>query len=323
MSGRLPVHLAGALLALACGSSLAGDAAAYCLSSTCQPDPEIGVQGAQCTPHDETDCGVPLRWQRDCVGYAVQEDASKEISLSVARKILTQSFKTWEAADCGAGGPGIHAVDLGTVECDQVEYAPRAGNANILIFRDEEWQENGYDKLALTTVNFDKETGEIWNADIEVNTHDYAFEQGKGGGDYDLVGVLTHEAGHFLGMAHTSDPEATMFSVYHDQMADLAEDDVIGICANYPPKKIDTAHCNPIPRHGFSPRCARDQTEGKCSITSPEQAPFSGEVPVVPVAAAIGLFALRRRPFRSKPVSLPRGRDDGTRRTAARGGHHA
>ena len=319
-----PPRWLGAFLALAAASSLAGDAAAYCRSSTCPPDPEIGSQGAQCNPHEDTDCGVPLRWERDCFGFVVQQDASKEITLDLARKTIAKAFKTWESADCGAGGPGIHGVDMGTVECDQVEYEPRAANANILLFRDEEWQENGYDKLALTTVNFDKETGEIWNADIEVNTHDYDFVQGEGGGDYDFQGVLTHEAGHFLGLAHTPDPEATMLSFYHDQMVDLAEDDVIGICASYPPKKIDTARCNPIPRHGFSPRCANEQTEGQCAVPSPERSPTPGDVPALPIAAAIGLLALRRRrrPPAPGPSSLLRKGDDDTARTAPRGGHH-
>lgn len=280
---------------LATGLFLAADASAYCRTTTCPPDPEIGVQGAQCEPHEDTDCGVPLRWQRDCIGYTLQEDASKEIDLDTARKALSRAFKTWEAADCGSGTIGIHVVDMGTVECDHVEYEARTGNANILIFRDSDWQENGYDKLALTTVNFDKETGEIWNADIEVNTRDYDFVQGKNGGENDLDGVLTHEAGHFLGMAHTSDPEATMFSLYHDGMADLSEDDVIGICANYPPKDIDKNHCNPIPRHGFSSLCAVDQTEGRCGVASPSRSTTGGDAPLLPIAATLFILALRRR----------------------------
>ncbi|MFO0591684.1 MAG: matrixin family metalloprotease [Polyangiaceae bacterium] len=290
-----PARALSALGALLATLAITPVAAAYCRTSTCPPDLELGTQGAQCTPHQDGDCGVPLAWLRDCTGFAVQKSASKEIALSVARATLAQAFKTWESVDCGGGNPGIHVVDLGTVDCDEVEYEPRAGNANILIFRDEVWQENGYDKLALTTVNFDKETGDIWNADIEVNTHDYDFQQGKSGGDYDLVGVLTHEAGHFLGLAHSDDPDATMYSVYFDGMADLSEDDGLAICDAYPPKPIDKNHCDPIPRHGFSPRCAADQTEGKCAVEPLEEGPIPGDIPVIPVATVAVLFTLRRR----------------------------
>lgn len=280
------------------GALLAGDAAAFCRSSTCEPS--AGVQGAVCTPSDPTDCGIPLRWERDCIGYTVNEKASKLIPLTTARKILSKAFKTWETTDCGNGTPGIHAVDMGVVECDKVEYEPRAGNANILIFRDEAWEENGYDKLALTTVNFDTETGEIWNADIEVNSRDYRYIQGNGGGDNDLLGVLTHEVGHFLGLAHTRDTDGTMFSTYHDGMADLAEDDMLGICDTYPPKDIDTSACNPIPRHGFSPLCASDQTEGRCSVAGAPQPDIPRQAPVLPIAASVSLLVARRFARRKK-----------------------
>lgn len=288
------LSFAGACAAL-CLLTATRDASAYCRSSTCEPDPLQGIQGAVCSPAEETDCGAPLVWMRECVGYTVQEDASDEISLKTARKALAQAFATWENADCGGVGPGIHIVDMGTVECDRVEYEPRAGNANILIFRDRDWEENGYDKLALTTVNYDKETGEIWNADIEVNTSDYDFIQSDGGGEYDLVGVLTHETGHFLGIAHTAEIEATMYSAYHEGMVDLAEDDLLAICDIYPPMEIDEESCNPIPRHGFSPRCASNQTEGQCSVVAPERQGTPPQAPIVPIAAAVGAWLLRRR----------------------------
>lgn len=296
---RRPSPALALLAALSVVAFTAAEAAAFCRSSTCPPDAELGIQGAICDPPLETDCGAPLRWERDCLGFAFQENASGEVPLKTARSLLKQAFATWESVDCGGAGPGIHAVDMGSVECDRVEYEPRAGNANILVFRDAGWEENGYDKLALTTVNFDKETGEIWNADIEVNTSDYDFIQGKAGGEYDLAGVLTHEVGHFLGLAHTADGEATMFESYHETMYDLAEDDIIGICTTYPPRGFDRDTCNPIPRHGFSPRCAIDQTEGRCSIAGLEPARSAGETPLWPVVVAVGALGFRRRRRRS------------------------
>lgn len=277
-----------------------GDAAAYCRSSTCQPDAFLGIQGAVCSPPQETDCGMPLLWMRDCFGYTVQEDASDEIELKVARKLLAQSFAAWESADCGAGGPGFRAVDMGTVECDRVEYEPRAGNANILIFQDYGWEENGYDKLALTTVNYDKGTGEIWNADIQVNTADYDFIQGYDGGEYDLLAVLTHETGHFLGIAHSDVIQSTMFAAYHEGMVDLDDDDVQAVCDIYPPRKIDEDTCNPIPRHGFSPRCAIDQTEGQCTFSGLAGDAPPVKAPALALAAVAGALGLRRRRAREQ-----------------------
>lgn len=293
--------------------SVAVGASAYCRSSTCEPDPLQGIQGAQCYPPTDTDCGTPLLWMRDCIGFGIQQDASDELGIEAARAAITQAFATWEAADCGGVGPGIHVVDMGDVECDRVEYEQRAGNANILVFRDYGWEENGYDKLALTTVNYDPENGEIWNADIEVNTSDYDFIQGFNGGEYDLVGVLTHEAGHFLGFAHTTDLQATMFDTYHEGMVDLAEDDIIGICETYPPHKIEKSECNPIPRHGFSPRCASTQTEGQCTISAEDLSEPAPPAPIAPAFIVIGGLVLRRiRRLRSTRTAE-------SRRTASRG----
>ena len=85
-----------------------------------------------------------------------------------------------------------------------------------------------------------------------------------------------------------------MEASYHDGMSTLAGDDIAGICAMYPPSDFDRDTCNPIPRHGFSPRCAARQTEGRCSVGA---APGRGEGGGLPatVLLLVGLGAVRRR----------------------------
>jgi hypothetical protein len=53
----------------------------------------------------------------------------------------------------------------------------------------------------------------------------------------DLESALTHEAGHALGLAHSDDPNATMFSTTlpgETSLRTLEADDEAGICAVYP-----------------------------------------------------------------------------------------
>ena len=80
----------------------------------------------------------------------------------------------------------------------------------------------------------------------------------------DLLSVATHEAGHFFGLAHSSDPEASMFAAYTPgtiTQRTLHADDVAGICDAYP-AGTGAGECDTVPRHGFSTLCGADQKPG-------------------------------------------------------------
>jgi MYXO-CTERM domain-containing protein len=266
----VPVALAFALIAVPRGAS------AYCRATTCDP------QGAKCEPPLPTDCGTPLRWRRDCVGVAVQSDASSQVTYAETKGTVRAAFGAWEQVDCGGVQPGIHVEILNKVDCAEVEYNETGGNVNVVVFRDDEWPHaEGLHNVALTTVTFEKESGEIYDADIEINTAEYPMTVSDEAAttEYDLLSILTHEAGHFLGMAHAVDnPDATMNATYQPMTLDfrtLEPDDAAGICAIYlPDSEPPSEDCNPIPRHGFSASCLTEQTEGTCSA-----APASGPSP--------------------------------------------
>jgi hypothetical protein len=114
--------------------------------------------------------------------------------------------------------------------------------------------------------------------------------------DVDLRSVMTHEAGHFLGLAHTGVPEATMFPNYQNGTLDLRspkDDDQQAICNAYPPDRTPKGTCDGLPRHGFSPECQASQTEGTCSIRPGVQG-FSVAA-LLPALALLGLTRRRRR----------------------------
>ena len=61
--------------------------------------------------------------------------------------------------------------DEGPVECDQVQYNQDQPNQHVIIFRDDVWPyDDSNNTLALTTVTFDPDTGELYDADMEINS---------------------------------------------------------------------------------------------------------------------------------------------------------
>jgi hypothetical protein len=81
--------------------------------------------------------------------------------------------------------------------------------------------EHAADALALTTTTFDVASGEILDADIELNAAGYTLTTvdspacqsgalGQGCVAYDVQATATHEIGHLLGLDHTDYPGSVM-----------------------------------------------------------------------------------------------------------------
>lgn len=239
-------------------------ARAFCRTTTCdlnKPADHCQLDSSKCVIS-----GKPLSWRSSCVTVGVQQMGSPKNGLSFddVAPVVEQAFGAWLQADCGGAHPSIDVHMLGPIECGLSEYNSEVGNANIVLFREDEWPYMGADHaIGLTTTRFDKTTGALWDADIELNGVTANLTIGDPIRGDDLLSVLTHEAGHFLGLSHSSDPTATMKAVY-DAPSDgasfrtLAEDDVAGICAVYPTDRVPaTNSCDN--RHGFSAQCGADQ----------------------------------------------------------------
>ncbi len=128
--------------------------------------------------------------------------------------------------------------------------------------------------LALTSMTYDDITGEIFDADVEINSANNLITTGDTNIGADLVSIVTHEAGHFLGLAHSEKATATMFGNYSPGdpfMRDLDPDDVAAICAAYPQgRPVASSSCEP--RRGFTKQCSDELSTGGCGcyIASPE-----------------------------------------------------
>jgi MYXO-CTERM domain-containing protein len=272
------------------------------------------VDGCTITTDDCCTTGLPLYWKNACVGYDIQQDASKQVSYDDAAQAIALAFTKWTGATCTTDGSGqsrasIDVRDLGPVACNQVQYNKDGPNQHVIIFDDNVWPHNDSNNtLALTTVTFDATSGEIYDADMEINTaqqtltvHDPIPADG-----YDLASIVTHETGHFLGMAHSGDERATMYAHYRQgatSMRDLTQDDVSGICSIYPPDgtrnvadggTVPEDSCDPTPRHGFTSACMT--TQSGCSVARAQTSdPKSGAPAGLGALSLFGLFFIRRR----------------------------
>jgi hypothetical protein len=292
-------RLAAIALGLAMLSSVTL-ASAFCRTRGCDntnPKQQCEFDGNGCLLS-----GPLLHWGSSCVSFDVQKDGSalRGISYADAHGAIQNAFQQWLNADCGGGGPDIELSDYGPVECRKAEYNQDAGNANTFMFRDEVWPyPNAIDTLALTTLIFNADDGEIYDADVEVNTFESNMVVSNvGRDDVDFNSVITHEIGHFLGLSHSNVLGSTMRPSYAPgatSMASIEQDDVDGVCDALPPGRATNSNsCDP--RHGFSDKCAVSRSS--CQL-SPGQAGDWGSA----LVALLGLSSTltRRRSRRASP----------------------
>ena len=222
-------------------STWPGTAAAYCRTTTVHEPTGYDPVVDGCWMK-----GTPLHWQPQTVSYVLSQAASTQVSLADAERVAQSAFGAWNDAQCSGGHPGLvttyggtitveaAADDCGLVMCDPTFHDPQ----HVIVFDDDAWPHNDpSNTIALTTVTYGVEDGVIFDADIEVNTHDHTItaDEPPPGKSIDLLAVLTHEAGHFYGLAHATDTHAIMYAFYQPGATMLTSDDVAGVCAASPP----------------------------------------------------------------------------------------
>jgi hypothetical protein len=285
-----------ALLMVLCG---ARPAAAFCRQTTCD-----GKNGPCLSdPNGCVATGTPLGWPGRCLSFGVQQDGSsrRNVDYETFDTIVGTAFRQWLSADCGGGRhPSLTIWDMGDTfgpaVCSIPEYNSTAPNANVWILRDADWPYNDAGSaLGHTTIHYEPTTGAIYDADVEINSSELAITTSNQDVVEDLQSIATHEAGHFLGLADSSVPDATMYGGYspaNRAARSLAPDDVAAICTLYPPERDAPACADPTPNHGYSRYCGADAHGGGCGVGSRRdgRAPFSW-----PFVVATGVVMARRR----------------------------
>jgi len=246
---------------------VAEDASAFCRSSTCR-----STGGKEC-PTDDDGCptsGEKLFWPTRCLSYAFNKLGTQDLDPEETRAVIRKTFQAWSDVDCNGGTASMTFQEREPVPCKKSQYNKTGPNLNVVLFQDDDWKYRGIDgTLAKMSVTYNDETGEIYDADIEVNTANnfVTITDDPNKIQYDLQAIMTHEVGHFIGIAHSPDPAAVMFASYSPgstTQRKLHPDDVKAVCSIYPPG--EDQECNVEPRGGFSERCDDPDTGGICSI---------------------------------------------------------
>ena len=257
-----------ALIAVACPSA----ARAWCQSYSVE----------QFTPGQCQTEGIPLRWDRPCIGYGVDARGGRTIDFSEFVAVSRTSFEAWTEVNCGAGSdPGLSILPYEEPSlCNLAEFNERGRNVNTIAFvNDWSSRTNAMGEpldpgaIALTVVWFPR-SGLILDADILINEAQGPFATclasgciGPDANAADLESILTHEVGHFIGIAHSEVPTATMVATYPRGSIDnrtLEVDDQQAVCTIYAPGTLGTV-CNYEPLTGLELNCEPDVLVGNCA----------------------------------------------------------
>jgi hypothetical protein len=252
----------------------------------------------------QSEKGAFLSWKRMPIEYAIdavglgdyfQKNPDKGIAGSEFQAIGA-AFQTWAGVYCpkeSQGPVGMNIQYKGRVNNQKigVDHSCRTCNTNLIVFiRDQNlWRYNQLN-LAITTTSYVQETGEIYDADIEINAAGFILSTQTEKTEHinwDIQGILTHEIGHVLGLDHSEFPEAVMAAKASEgelRLRTLHRDDIEGVCAIYPP----TTHNSEIPRYR---EVASDRGIGCSSIPEP------AHLQIVPLLSLLllSLWMLRKR----------------------------
>lgn len=279
-----------------------------------------------------TSTGAPMHWPaaaRSALPYSIDATglASDGLSNAAVFAAVDSAFTRWPLVACpvckatAQAGPctkdqscserplDVHFVSLGwhppasiglscaPTDSGPCDYEPD-GNQVLFIHEAKAWP-FGSLVIAMTVVSALPKTGDIADADIALNDAGFAFcLDACVAGQVHLGAVILHEAGHFLGLDHSEQPDAVMFAKPPAQitaMGELTADDKAGICAIYP---VDvTATCPPA---------AQDAAGGRAGTGSCSAAPAPTDAAVLAALTALVVLALRRRATTSaRPTCRP------------------
>jgi hypothetical protein len=216
----------------------------------------------------EPNRGPSLNWEARRVEWGLSPVLPDSIDGDTSEAVaeIRRAFQTWTDVECSDLVLDFQGVDGGY----EPGFNPSGLNENVVGYRDR-WPHDP-DAIALTFTAFRVSSGELLDADIELNGEGFDFVLADEGcaEAVDLRNVMTHEVGHLLGLDHPPrtprNVETTMFGnapLCETTKRTLAEGDIEGLCTIYP-RGQPTEQCFAPGTLGFEVVGSDDGFEGGC-----------------------------------------------------------
>ena len=184
-----------------------------------------------------------LWWQAGAIGFAQNQVGNPDAPGEAGFTAVSRGYATWDAQASTCGN--FRLEEKARTPRKDVGYDPAASdNLNLVLFRaqscrdkvpsgDSCWSDgecnNRYDcwqytaaTIGLTTTTYDRRTGQIYDADMELNAANFKMTTVDTppcvGGvttacvSSDVQNTVTHEVGHLLGLDHAPDSHSTMYA---------------------------------------------------------------------------------------------------------------
>jgi hypothetical protein len=187
---------------------------------------------------DDVPGGTPLFWESSTVVIHLASSSVPGVEPADARAAFLSSLRAWSRAGGCTRAVFVDGGEVTGLATNLERMSPDMENR--VVFRADAWPaELGPETLALTSAVYRRTTGEIIDADIDMNAVDHAWSISTPplDGHDDVDNTLTHELGHVLGFAHSEVEDATMYAraeLAETSKRDLAEDDITAVCDVYP-----------------------------------------------------------------------------------------
>jgi uncharacterized protein (TIGR03382 family) len=193
--------------------------------------------------------GRCLWWQEgSTLTFRQQQCMPGEADCAARQEAVRLALRSWDdvLAECAS----LRISEGSATASRQVGYVQNGENENIVVLRDRACTQEGdssqgedcwryaAETLGLTTVTFQARSGQVLDADVELNAVAFASPAEA----RDLQGTVTHELGHALGLDHSADARSTMYPTSTPDQRLIDEGSRQAMCTIYP-RGAPAVHC--------------------------------------------------------------------------------